>query len=241
MRVRQRTKQRWSRRSLSGLSVIQDSALDGLDGRLRHIDVQDGIFGGKRRSTCVQSPEYFSSWCKMTRLDGLCGWRNLQQPQKRPYSCLTWLHHVGVPQDGKPFRRGFRALDRTLDTHRCLSRWVSAWMTLLIWQDISFHGRNEFDACERFQPMSSIAGRFVWRSNFAQRFSRPVKSEGVCATLDAGAEEHICCSATYSQAIPHPVRASSLYELVTPIPTSQQLRHRFFSLYIRLKNNHVSD
>jgi hypothetical protein len=64
-------------------------------------------------------------------------------------------------------------------------------MTLLIWQDISFHGRNEFDACELFQPMSSIARRFVWRSNFAQRFSRPVKSEGVCA-LDAGAEEHIC-------------------------------------------------
>jgi hypothetical protein len=46
----------------------------------------------------------------------------------------------------------------------------------------------------------------------------------------------------YSQAFPHPVRASALRRaLVTPIPTSQQLRHRFFSLYIRLKNNHTSN
>jgi hypothetical protein len=36
----------------------------------------------------------------------------------------------------------------------------------------------------------------------------------------------------YTQPFPHPVRASS--------PCSK-LRHRFFSLYIRLKNNHTSN
>jgi hypothetical protein len=45
----------------------------------------------------------------------------------------------------------------------------------------------------------------------------------------------------YLQSFPHPVRASARSALVTPISTSQQLRNRFFSLYIRLKNNNATN